>query len=90
MKDKISFKIFTLPNAEVSCEGQLSGGFPHSEQNLMFGVTMLSHGSPLGLFPTHMAAPGRKALGFINQPHPLQNWFELWISAPHTGILLPF
>lgn len=83
------FKTFNLPVEMVSWTGPVFGGFPHSEQNFMFGVTMLSHGSPLDLFPSHIAAPGRKAWGDIFQPHPIQNLFELCIIVPHTGVLLP-
>lgn len=69
--------------------GPVFGGFPHSEQNLVLGVTMLSHGSPLGFFPLHIAARGRKAWRDICQPHPIQNLLELSIMVPHTGVLLP-
>lgn len=83
-------KNFTIPDAEAfSWEGWPFGGFPHSEQNLIFGVTMLSHGSPLDFFPSHMAAPGRKAFEDIRQAHSWQNLLELSIMVPHTGVLLP-
>lgn len=73
----------------VSWAGPVFGGFLHSEQNLMFGVTMLSHSSPLDFFPLHIAAPGRNAWRDICQPHSIQNLLELWIIVPHTGVLLP-
>lgn len=83
-------KNFAIPDAEVFIwEGCPFGGSPHSEQNLMLGVTMLSHGSPLDFSPSHMAAPGRKAFEDIRQAHSWQNLLELSIMVPHAGVLLP-
>jgi hypothetical protein len=77
---------FLLPSAEIP----MPGGLPHSEQNLLLGVTMLSQGSPFGLIPVHIVAPGRKTLGSTRQPHSVQNLLELSILFPHwLGSLRP-